>query len=272
MNKKQVGRPERSRIENVRTKVWALAVLKMSAGSHTSLSDILGEAGKWEGVWKRYCLGLVSPSESRLRRVDQELPGSSQYYRCPIWITSDLKSWNRKTRVGVNGADQLKWRLDEIRAVESTIPRSFFYYLNHCLVSYRDYPSSIRFLRPCLKLLANANGGISALSYLYIRIQHAIISEHARLFCVLAGAWTLAEKMRIHHPILKHIPQDLFQRALEGLQNNDKFLREVLDLMKIEPEGPMSYIEIYSHFDRGIHWRDIAVNIGALPPSYAIKK
>lgn len=162
--------------------------------------------------------------------------------------------------------------MDEIRAVESAIPHGFFEYFNRRLELYRDFPIALRFISPCLALLGNAKGGVSALTYLYIRIQHAVVVEHPSLFCILAGAWTLAEKMRNNHPILKHIPQDLFHRALEGVQNNDKFSREVFDLMGIEPGRSISYVEIYSHFDRGPHWRNLAVEMGKLPPTYAIKK
>jgi hypothetical protein len=171
------------------------------------LKDILGEDGKWEGLWTRYRRGSVSPSPERLARIGKVLPGSDRYFTSPLWNllenmdcrSSDLRRavfWLRppfreqfilpdKTALG------LFWRRPHDR--RKTLAQAF-------------------------ELLQHHGYALDALTVILIISREAVLRQDGHIYLEAMAAWARARPKLEDHLILSKIPENVFDNVAEEIR------------------------------------------------------
>lgn len=207
---------------------------------NASIEDLLGYDGRWESMWIRYCRGVVAPSESRLNRIEKILHGTAQYYRSPLWRLYSPRKWNRlELELAIrklnpifrqvlrpqNGEyedllyckDQGAAEIDE--ESKDTVDEYVFgeedKEKEEYVIKMRVY-FGLALIR-ALQKLSDPKLGMSALNTIFLMLQDLYLNKDFDHSLILCQAWVDAEKYCRKHPLLKHLPIDLFHQGVMPL-------------------------------------------------------
>ncbi|WP_343742769.1 hypothetical protein [Herbaspirillum huttiense] len=277
MNKMKRGRPFRGRFEATRIKIWTLAALEEANRREKSVEELLGYDGQWHGMWIRYCRGVVAPSESRLNRIEKVLQGTAQYYRSPIWSLYSPKRFDEDDlerhidKLAPPFRSRLRWDFEDyqhlppwLEPIEEELAEvdEDGKFESDIVFYYREL------LEEVILKITDPKLGMSALNTLFLMLQEQLLRGNTAGVETLSIAWTMAEELRHRHPLLKHLPIDIFHRALIPLT----------DLMSwtLKGHGNMSLFKtkqpdtawesLFEHLSRQPHWLPTAQHHGFVPP------
>lgn len=280
MNKTKKGRPFRGRFEATRIKIWALAALEEANSRGKSVEELLGYDGQWHGMWIRYCRGVVAPSESRLNRIEKVLPGTAQYYRSPIWSLYSPKRFDEDdldrqiTRLAPFFRSKLRWDYGDydrgppwLEPIEEELAEvdENGNFDSETVFYYREFIEEVLSKIPDQKL------GMSALNTLFLMLQEQLLKDNLDGVQTISIAWTMAEELRHRHPLLKHLPIDIFHRALIPLTELLSWTTEgTWNMSLFGAKQPGSAWEgLFEHLSRQPHWLPTAQHYGFIPqPQY----
>lgn len=263
------GRPLRSRVEGLRTKLWCLAVHQKAAAKGRSVESALGKDGRWNSLWDRYCRGLVAPSQPRITRIEAVLSGTAQYYTSPIWRSYSPKQWTRlELELAMQQLEPASYQSlrPKFRPSKEAIstegsPRSSGE--NKEEGSDPDLPKIRRYAKAvarALKRVSHPVHGMDALSTIFLIVQDLRLmrrNDELRIFFV---AWVEAEKLRHQHPLLKYLPIDLFHRPLaceEETMASD-MRQHIRTTLGLTSRQPLSAGSIFVYLGRGPSWMQLA--------------
>lgn len=293
------GRPARSRFERTRIKIWSLAVHLQVIAKKRSLESLLGEDGKQESMWDRYNRGLAAPSETRLDRIEKVLRGTAQYYRSPIWRLYSPKKWTRlefemaireldplfryalrpqkgKYRLTSRGAERAEKKIArrerrrEARRGKNPPPWQEMFDDDGDLEPEEfelpePHPPKLRFyfaviLARALEALADPKLGMSALNTIFLMLIELHKHKNMKFYYVMCLAWTEAEKLRHRHPLLKHLPLDLFHQALLPAVKlfQPLFLENIRSARGLPAGAPIQGSDIFWALESEPHWKETA--------------
>lgn len=278
MNNIKKGRPFRGRFEATRIKIWTLAAYEEANRREKSVQELLGYDGQWHGMWIRYCRGVVAPSESRLNRIEKVLPGTAQYYRSPIWSLYSPRRFDEDDleryidKLAGHFKSKLRWDFEDydelppwLNSIEEELadldedndfePDIVFY--------YRELIEDILLKIPDRKL------GMSALNTLFLMLQEKILRRDIGGVETISIAWTMAERRRRLHPLLRHIPIDAFHRALIPVTDLLSWTMEDdrnLSLFEME-RSDSAWESLFVHLSQHASWLPTAQEYDLVPPS-----
>jgi transcriptional regulator with XRE-family HTH domain len=202
------GRPPRTWIDRLRTLIWARAVT-FAAGrpSARELGDILGEDGKWEGLWTRYRRGSVSPSPARLARIAKVLPGTDRYFTSPLWeLIENTECRSADLR---SASAWLREPFKERFIIPDKTAKGLF---------WRKPSSRRQTLALATELLQHHGYAFDALTAILIIIREATLRQDGHIYLEAMAAWSRAQPVLEDHQILSQIPPKVLDRIAEEMR------------------------------------------------------
>lgn len=201
------GRPQRPPLEDIRTVVWAQSVCTAAGKPPRELEPLLGRDGHWNGLWSRYVRGLVSPSEDRIIRINDKLPGTRRYFDSPLWILIENGDFTRSELL-----DSALWlgKLFRDMFVSDTRQAKGPF--------WRKRIDPFATLIESTRLIGYQPHGLDALTSLLIVLRESELMQDAWLYLSAMRAWAVAAHCKNQHPVLKRLPERFFAVVAEPLR------------------------------------------------------
>lgn len=199
----RVGRPQKSILARRQTCLWAESVrVRTGAGSFRDLEAVLGDEGKWEGMWSRYERGLVVPSGKRMGRIEMMVPGTARYFYAGFWQLLENRSYS--------------WE-DLDQAIDSLPPWLFPELRRTAKFGRLNATGKEKYLMAATEMVADAANGIHGLAVILILIREAELAQDERQYLTALKAWAEASEKKRWHPILYSLSYSTFQAVVKPL-------------------------------------------------------
>ncbi|WP_143432932.1 hypothetical protein [Herbaspirillum camelliae] len=233
-----------------------------------------------------------------MNRIEKVLKGTAQYYRSPIWCLYSPKKWTRlefelaireldplfrhalrprqgKYRLTSPGAERAEKKIarserrrDRRRGKRPPPPQDMFSVQEpepEEAPPSEPPPPKMRFyfsviLTRALEALSDPKLGMSALSTIFLMLIELHKLKNRSFYYVMCLGWIEAEKLRHQHPLLKHLPLDLFHRALNPAiklltSKSQEMIRTGRDMSSGEP---IDGSDVFWFFSSEKSWKDRA--------------
>jgi len=193
----KVGRPPKGIFARAQIAIWAIAVYRRAgAKNFGELQDLLGDDGKWEGMWSRYWRGLTAPSGKRIGRIEEKVPGSARYFQAGFWDLLEDRPY--------------LWQ-DFFDAI-ATLPPELFPHLRRESTFGRltNSSESEALLKRAVDLVSDASDGIYGLTVILVLLREAELVRDESLYLRALKAWANASEESHTHPILVQFAESLF--------------------------------------------------------------
>lgn len=244
-----------------------------------TVEGLLGYDGKWASMWDRYCRGLVAPSESRLNRIERVLEGTAHYYRSPLWRSYSPRKWSRlELELAVQKLDpSFRYAL---RPPDGEYDDTHYWIVASAeevvdgeteeeeeeeeedddpeIKKMRVYFGKV--LVQALKKIPDPKLGMSAMNTIYLMLQELRMLKKFEYFTILCMAWSDAEKIRHEHPLLKHLPIDIFHQPIAPLAKYlpPIYLEFIRKNRNINSEGNIQSSDIFWFLQNRSDWMRLA--------------
>lgn len=203
-----VGRRPRPGIERIRTFIWAKSVAVAAKRSLNELEPILGNDGRWNGLWSRYARGSVSPSPDRVIRIGRVLPGTARYYFSAIWPLVANREFRRSDlRVAI---DYLDKRLQSSFIARDKSADGLFWRTDVSLPALLDM---------AICLIGDSRLGLDAVTMILILIREAELKQDGASYLLAMKAWAQLEYRREQHMVLRLLPDSILDYVAHPLRH-----------------------------------------------------
>lgn len=187
--------------------LWVRSVEIAAQRPPSRFEEVLGEDGRWDGLWERYARGIVSPSPNRLKKIARVLPGTDRYYLCPIW---NLLRTKESTWTDLRNA--VIWLGDPFR---SAFIRNEHSVNGHFWRS--DFsPNSI--LSEATRLVSDPEHGLDALTSIALIVREAELRQDGWLYLEALKAWANIDNLKEYHPVLANLSPRVLNHLAEPLR------------------------------------------------------
>ena len=203
------GRRPRPRygIEYLRRKFWARSVLLAAKRPLKELEEVLGNDGRWNGLWSRYAKSSVSPSKDRIVRIDKILPGTARYYFSPLWTLLVNREFHRSELL--TAVQFLDKRFQAAFIAEDESASGLFWRADVSLPVLLDMATH---------LISDEKMGLDAVTVILILIREAELRQDGASYLLSMKAWAQLEYLRNQHQVLALLPDALLDYVVEPLR------------------------------------------------------
>lgn len=202
------GRKPRTSIERVRTLIWAENVKVQAKRSFDRLSEVLGDDGRWNGMWSRYARGLVSPTLERIERIEHALPGTARYYFSPTWMLYEHREfrWSELRQA----VDWLDPRLATIFVEKNESAGGKFWRVNFSLLTALELVSH---------LYTDQELALDAITMTMILIRDAELRQDGVAYLLTLMTWAKLTELRSRPPAIRYLPLTFLEAVVEPLRH-----------------------------------------------------
>lgn len=198
--------------------VWAEAVHLAAGVPYTRLGDVLGDDGKWEGLWSRYKIGASSPSLDRVRRIGNTLSGTARFYMSPLWMLLEERDYSKKELDDCVNWLQPSFRDHFIPFEERRFGRR-----------WEVHRANSFFFPYALQAVATQELALDAITAILICIREAEWLEDSRGYLRAVKAWASLTTISQTNFVLLDI-QALIPTVLEPLRHRRFYPQEIDDI------------------------------------------
>lgn len=202
------GRRPRGRIEKIRTFIWARSVAVAAKRPLNELEPVLGNDGRWNGLWSRYARSSVSPSPDRVIRIGRILPGTARYYFSAIWsLVANHEFLRSELRTAIGYLDK---RLQSSFIAQDKCADGLFWRTDVSLPALLDM---------AIRLVGDSRLGLDAVTMILILIREAELKQDGASYLLAMKAWAQLEYRREQHEVLRLLPDSIFDYVVHPLRH-----------------------------------------------------
>lgn len=215
------GRPTRKRFENKRTILWSRSVRYAVNRRWMNFEEVLGDDGRWNGLWSRYSRGTASPMDDRIKRIDDRFPGTARYFYSPFWWLVENRMYSRD-------------ELDEcVRWLHPVLQKHFMTFEQPVFGKrWATHSANSPLFTEALGLISDIKLGFDAVTALLIAVREAELIQDSMAYLRAIKAWAGIEPRRLDHPVLSYLSPYILLYVTRPLRRVRFAQPEVNDLLQ----------------------------------------